>query len=382
MAPSPLHLLLLPWFMHFLILLPSAVVAQSSGTVGVTYTTAPSTADHVARFVESSKISAVRLPDANPTVIRSFTFTNVSLLLTIPNSLVPVIAANRSNAATWLYNHVVPYYPRARISTISVGNNVLDASPDLYDFVLPAINNIHTSLREIGIRSISVSTTFSFLSVMTDTFPPSSARFQSPADDVLIRPLLQFLEQTNSSFLINLYPYNVLRLNSEIPIAFALFQNLPYNFRDDITTGVRYLNLFDMMVDAVISAMAVAGHQSVSIIVTETGWPSAGSTGELEATQGYAEMYVKGLVKHLKSGVGTPLRKEGVAEAYIYELFDRDDEQEVNGTSRKWGIFYPNLTKKYDIQLSSSGVLSGNGSRTWVHIAGWIVLVLSSLLLH
>ncbi|CAM8916252.1 unnamed protein product [Rhodiola kirilowii] len=381
MAPSPIHLLLfLAWLLHFLIL-PSAVAQPSATSVGVTYTTSPSTADHVAKFAESSKIAAVRLPDANPTVIRSFTFTNVSLLLTIPNNLVPAIAANRSNAARWLYVHVVPYFPRARISTISVGNNVLEASPDLYNSLLPAMENVHTALDEIGIRSISVSTTFSFLNIMTEMFPPSSAQFQSPARDELIRPVLRFLEQTNSSFFINLYPYNVLRLNSEIPIGFALFQDNPYNFRDDITTGVRYLNLFDMMVDAVIAAMAVAGHENVPIIVTETGWPSSGSTGELEATQDYAEMYVKGLIKHLRSGLGTPLRKEGVSQAYIYELFDRDNEQEVNGTNRKWGIFYPNMSKKYDIKLSGSGSMSGNGP-TWLQVTGLIVLVFSFLLLH
>jgi len=66
-------------------------------------------------------------------------------------------------------------------------------------------------------------------------------------------------------------------------------------------------------------------------------------------------MYLKGLVAHLRSGVGTPLRKEGVAEAYIYELFD--DEEVRQGTTlskRNWGILYPNMTKKYEIDFSGS----------------------------
>ncbi|KAK9283690.1 hypothetical protein L1049_011940 [Liquidambar formosana] len=246
---------------------------------------------------------------------------------TSPTTLSQAIASNRSNALRWLYHHVVPFYPRAKIATISVGSDVLDNSSDLSDFLLPAIRNVHLALRDIGIRKISVSTTFSFINVMTTWFPPSGAEFQQPVCDLVLKPLLQFLDDTNSSFLINLYPYNVYRLNSEIPIGYALFQEHPFNFRDDLTTGVRYRNLFDMMVDAVISAMAVAGHENIPVIVTETGWPSSGEASEVDATAVYAEMYIKGLVSHLKSGLGTPLRKEGVAETYIYELFDKDTKQ-------------------------------------------------------
>lgn len=53
--------------------------------------------------------------------------------------------------------------------------------------------------------------------------------------------------------------------------------------------------------------MAVAGHENIPV--------------------GVAEMYIKGLVGHLRSGLGTPLRKEGVAETYIYELLDKDVKQ-------------------------------------------------------
>lgn len=148
------------------------------------------------------------------------------------------------------------------------------------------------------------------------------------------------------------------RLNSEIPLGFALFQDYPFNFRDDLVTGVRYKNLFDMMVDAVISAIAVAGHENIPVVVAETGWPSSGAdASEVDATPAFAEMYLKGLVAHLRSGFGSPLRKEGVAEAYIYELVDK----EVKGT-RSWGILHQNMTMKYNIQFSN-GCKNGVGLR-------------------
>ncbi|KAF3944883.1 hypothetical protein CMV_028692 [Castanea mollissima] len=93
-------------------------------------------------------------------------------------------------------------------------------------------------------------------------------------------------------------------------------------------TNVRYRNLFDMMVDAVVSAMVVANYENIPAVVGETGWPSSGANAsEVEANPAYTEMYLKNLVEDLRSGTSTPLRKEGVAEVYIYELFDKEVKQ-------------------------------------------------------
>ncbi|KAJ6325149.1 hypothetical protein OIU76_012267 [Salix suchowensis] len=334
--------------------LPRSPSVPTTTTLGVTYTSSPppsSTpslpADRVLSALSSLNIHSIRLPNPDPNLIRSFAFTNTSLFLSIPNSLLPPLAANRSLAARWLYGHVLPFYPRSKISLISVGD---DAVSQLSPFLLPAIRNVHLALRDLGIKKISVSTTFSFVNVITTPFPPSSGTFQEPLGDLLIKPLLQFLEDTNSSFLVNLYPYNLYRINSEIPLGFALFQEHPFNFRDDLITGVRYWNLFDMMVDAVVSALAVAGHENLPVIVAETGWPSTGGDPtEVDAKLEYAEMYIKGLVGHLRSGVGTPLRKEGVSQAYIFELIDKDI---VKQGTRNWGILYANMSKKYHVEFS------------------------------
>jgi hypothetical protein len=278
--------------------------------------------------------------------------------------MVNPIANNRSIARAWIYTHVLPFYPRAKITTISVGNAFLDVYPESINNLLPAITNVHVSLRDLGIRKISVSTSFSFVTTVLSPFPPSSATFQEPPGVNLIGPLLQFLSDTNSSFLINLYPYNLYRLRPEIPLGIALFQEHPFNFRDDFTTGVRYRNLFDIMVDAVVSSMAFAGYETIPVIVTETGWPSAGN--ELDANSGYAEIYLRGLVKHLKSGAGTPLLKDGVKAVYLYELFDKD------GSGRNWGILYPNGSTKYRIDFSEA---SRSCLMNWINVALILALI-------
>lgn len=193
---------------------------------------------------------------------------------------------------------------------------------------------------------------------MTLSFPPSSAQFQQPVGDIVIKPLLDLLAATNSSLFVSLYPYSVFKLRAEIPIGFALFQEHAYNFREDTITAVRYRNLFDLMIDAVIVAMAVAGHENIPIIVAETGWPCYDPANEAAGREVYSEMYLNGLVNHIRSGKGTPLRKEGVTDVYIYEMFDTNDTEESKGlrsdtTGENWGICYSNMTRKFNIDYCS-----------------------------
>jgi len=359
----------------FIIVLPPVTgITSASPSIGVTFrhpSVARASPEEVAATLQRLKISSVRLPNPDPNLIRAFSYTDVSLLLSIPNSDILTLAANRSNAAAWLYTHVVPFYPRAHISAISVGSDILSTAADLSDAVLPAIRNIHVALHELGIRKISVSTTFSLLNTLTTAFPPSAAEFQPPVHDVLVENLLDFLQEANSSFLINLQLYDLYRLEYEIPIGFALFQEGLFNFRDDFTTGVRYRNLFDTMVDALVSAMAVAGHENIPIIVTEAGWPSSlnaegGVDEPTDARQVFAEMFLRGLVKHLRSGIGTPLKRDGVSEVYIFELFDEEMNESTNGQVLQWGILYPNLTKKYKFDFSGSSKSYGFPMYEWV----------------
>ncbi|KAG5017096.1 hypothetical protein JHK85_023232 [Glycine max] len=71
-------------------------------------------------------------------------------------------------------------------------------------------------------------------------------KFQEPNDATLFDPL-QFLHDTNSSFFINLYPYNLYHLNPKIPLGISLFQKHLFNFCNNFTFDVRYRNLFDVM---------------------------------------------------------------------------------------------------------------------------------------
>ncbi|EPS57936.1 glycosyl hydrolases family 17 protein, partial [Genlisea aurea] len=331
-------------------------------TVGVTYD--PSIPnlpppERVASTIASLGIPAVRLVNPSPRAVRAFARSDVSLLISVPNRLVPVFAVRRAAAVLWVRRHILPYHPRTRISLISIGSESIsaaypDPTLDPSAALLPAVRTIRLALHRFSIRTIPVSAALSFVNAVRNPFPPSSAEFQEPIGALLIRPLLQFLEETDSPFLINIYPIDVYRIRPEIPLGFALFQEGRLNYRDDPITGIRYRNLFDMMVDAVSAAMSAYGKQNISIIVAETGWPTNGGAGK------HSQVYVKGLVEHLRSW-----RTQRVTEAYIYQLFDENDNDTARITKKNsgqtWGIMHPDMKMKFDIEISGSRNLRRNG---------------------
>ncbi|CAN7085289.1 unnamed protein product [Brassica oleracea var. botrytis] len=322
----------------------------SAAKVGVTYSTpdfssgsVEASPKRIVAKIVSMEIEAVRLVDPNPEMIRAFASTKISLFLSVPNPLVPMLASDRLQAFEWVKLHVLPFHNRTKISMISVGDDVVssswpDAPPPL--FLLRAIRNVRRSLVHLGIHKVSVSTTFSFLSIIPSAFPPSLARFRNPNGDVIIKPILEFLEKTKSSFLVNLYPYNI---DSSIHKGFAFFED-PFSYVDDSSIiQVRYGNLFDVMVDAVVRSLAVMGHENLPVVVGETGWPSwSSNSSEVYATPKCSQRFLNALVDHLRAGKGTPLRKEGVSEVYIFELCDNESKQQ---SKRTWGLLDYHLKK-------------------------------------
>ncbi|KAG7536100.1 Glycoside hydrolase family 17 [Arabidopsis suecica] len=317
--------------LNLFLLIALTAIAKSTTishtTIGFTYSAPASISGSVelwtkriaAKFV-SMKIPSVRLLDSNPAVISAFAYTNVSLLLSVPNTLVPILASNRSLAMRWVHIHVLPFHRRTKISTISVGNELITYSPEVSPFfLLRAMQNVHKSLSDLRIYGISVSTTFSFLDII-----PSSAAQLNKSEAINISPILQFLEETDSSLLISFCPYNVFRSRCSNPIGIDLFKKLPLNFREDLTTGVK---LFDMMVDVVIGSMAVRGHENLPVIVAETGLPRSGinDASEFHARWIYSELWLKELIARLsKQTVSQPLSKLTVSEVYLYELVEKD----------------------------------------------------------
>ncbi|CAH8324756.1 unnamed protein product [Eruca vesicaria subsp. sativa] len=304
-----------------LLVVSVAVTISAATKIGVTYSTPDVqevSPERIVAKVVSMEIEAVRLLDPDPEMIRAFASTKVSLFLSVPNPLVPMLASDRHQAFDWVKLHVLPFHNRTKISMISVGNDLISPEAPPPMFLLQAMQNLRKSLLQLRINDIPVSTTFSFFSLIASPFPPSLAQFKNPN---------RFLEKTNSSFLVNLF--------------------LTTYMDDTSTIHVRYTNLFDVMVDAVVKSLAVMGHESLPVVVAETGWPTwSSNSSEVDATLRCSEKFLDSLVAHLRAGHGTPLRKEGVSEVYIFELCDSGSKQQ---SKRTWGLLDNHLKTKMNI---------------------------------
>lgn len=95
----------------------------------------------------------------------------------------------------------------------------------------------------------------------------------------------------------------------------------------------------------------IPNSDNLSIIVGEIGWPT---DGDMNANIQYARQFNQGLVNHVSSSQGTPLRP-GPMDVYLFSLIDEDLKSIQPGNfERHWGVFYYDGTPKYQLSLSSS----------------------------
>jgi hypothetical protein len=158
--------------------------------------------------------------------------------------------------------------------------------------------------------------------------------------------VLNFLVENGSPFMANVYPYFSYNYNkAQISLDYALFRSSDPVVNDE---GRLYKSLFDAQVDSLVSAMEKSGHPDIPIVITESGWPSAGSEA---ATVENAKTYTNNLIKHVLSNAGTPKRPGRNIESYIFALFNENlkggDEPE-----RHFGLFYPDQNPVYSVNFS------------------------------
>jgi exo-beta-1,3-glucanase (GH17 family) len=73
----------------------------------------------------------------------------------------------------------------------------------------------------------------------------------------------------------NVYPYfSYIGNRGSISLDYALFKSTSTVVQDGDRS---YNNLFDAMVDTLLSAMEALGYPNIPLIITESGWPSAGA---------------------------------------------------------------------------------------------------------
>ncbi|KQK11504.1 glucan endo-1,3-beta-glucosidase GII [Brachypodium distachyon] len=289
---------------------------------GVNGDNLPSPADVVALY-KSKNIAGMRIYAPDEATLKALSGTGIELVMDVGGSLA-ALASDPAAATAWVAANVKPFVPGVKIKYIAAGNEV---EGDATASIVPAMTNLNAALAAAGVSGVKVSTAVK-TSVLGTSSPPSGGVFK----DAYMAEVVRLLASTGAPLLANVYPYFAYAgSQGSIDLNFALFQPSSTSVPDN---GLTYTNLFDAMVDAMYSAMEKCGGPTVPIVVSESGWPSAG--GGPETTVDNARTYNQNLIGHV--GNGTPKRPGTPLETYIFAMFNENLKGGAE-TEKHFGLF-------------------------------------------
>ncbi|KAG9152024.1 hypothetical protein Leryth_002285, partial [Lithospermum erythrorhizon] len=153
-----------------------------------------------------------------------------------------------------------------------------------------------------------------------------------PNLESFLHPLLQFLSNTGSPLMINVYPFfSYLNNKQYASYDTALFRSP--NVQMDM--NLAYDNMFDATIDAYVYALEKEGFGDIKIMVTKTGWPTSGGDA---ASVNNALAYNGNIVKRVVNNIGTPKRPGIGVEVFLFDLFDENGKSGEE-YERHFGIF-------------------------------------------
>ncbi|KAF5186867.1 Glucan endo-1,3-beta-glucosidase [Thalictrum thalictroides] len=141
-----------------------------------------------------------------PMVLQSYSHSVSNVAVSVYYQHLDGISSSVLMAESWLKTNVLTHYPAVQITTIVVGKSVLcnNTQEEQWDLVLPSMKNIYYSVVRWGLeKDIKVS---AFLS--TECLHPFSYTYREGLVDRVIKPLLEFLQNTaNSSVTLSVPSY-------------------------------------------------------------------------------------------------------------------------------------------------------------------------------
>lgn len=225
-----------------------------------------------------------------------------------------------------------------------------------HPFVIGAVINIQTALTKANLASqVKVVVPCSYDTFQSESSLPSKGLLRPDLNKTMIE-LLSFLSKRHSPFFVTISPFISFHQNKNISLDFTLFNENAHPHNDSHRT---YKNSFDLSYDTVVTALSMVGFTDMNIVVAKIGWPTDGATN---ATSSIAKTFMKGLIEHLHSKSGTPLRpRNPPIEVYIFSLLDEDQRSIATGNfERHWGVFTFDGQAKYHVDF-------GQGSKNLVN---------------
>ncbi|KAG6663107.1 glucan endo-1,3-beta-glucosidase 1-like [Carya illinoinensis] len=140
-----------------------------------------------------------------PDVFQASSHSALPIAVSVGDESLYEVSSSVLMAETWLRVNVLARYPATKITTIVVGDTVLcnRGKEHKLDLVLPSLKNLYQSLTRWGLeKEIKVSAAFSSNCLLH----PYSASYRDDLTEKVIKPLLEFLQSTNSTYSVNPYP--------------------------------------------------------------------------------------------------------------------------------------------------------------------------------
>ncbi|XP_042025526.1 glucan endo-1,3-beta-glucosidase-like [Salvia splendens] len=256
--------------------------------VGVCYgrlgSNLPCPEDVVALYKQNG-IKKMQIYHPDSATLQSLGGSSIELMVGIPDAYLPDLAQCQCDDWVQVIGFIVTChwaniasYPDVKFGYIVVGNEV-EPSSEYGPLILPAMQHIHNALCEAGLeKQITVSTSIK-LTLLGNSSPPSHGEFLQNVT-WYIKPIVEFLRDTNAPLLANVYPYfSYMNDMVNIKLCFALLQ--PGCGLD--LGGVYYDNLFYATVDAVYAAMEkilATSSSPISAELQSTSTPGVTGVGD------------------------------------------------------------------------------------------------------
>ncbi|KAI8527091.1 hypothetical protein RHMOL_Rhmol12G0048900 [Rhododendron molle] len=335
-------------FLSLTSLLCLSILLFPHSTVGICYGRVASNLpppSNTVELVKSNGIATVRLFNTDPETLTAFSGSGISLMIGIPNEILPSLANGPVDSSLhWLQSNLFSHVPPNQIRYITVGNEILLKDTFYNAYLVPAMQNMYKALQTLNLADTIKLSSAHAASILSNSYPPSAGAFDPNFLPIMI-PLLQFLRDTQSPLMVNVYPYfSYVNNPQDVSLDSVLFRST--NITND--QNMAYDNVFDMTVDAFVYAMEREGFAGIPVVVTETGWPTGGGAA---ASDENALAYNGNVVRRALENVGTP-RKPGVGvEVFLFDLFD-ENEKDGEESEKHFGVFGVDGVKTYPLNFN------------------------------
>ncbi|KAJ8564637.1 hypothetical protein K7X08_001097 [Anisodus acutangulus] len=296
-------------------------------------------------LIKSNGISRIRLFNPDPEELQPFSGTGIELLIGVPNEILPTLANNPvTTSIEWLQSNIFAHVSPNQVKYLVVGNEIFLKDPYYSRYIVPTITKLYQALQTLGLATTIKLSSSHASTILSNSYPPSSSTFDSNIKPFLL-PLLQFLRDTGSPLMVNVYPFFAYINNPKyVSLDRALFRSSYVEYDQNLA----YDNMFDASIDAFVYAMEKEGFEGIPVMVTETGWPTAGIDG---ASIDNAFTYIQNIVRRALNNVGTPKRPGVGLDIFLFDLFDENGKSGEE-FERHFGIFGDNGIKAYDIRFN------------------------------